>query len=1263
MIVNKRELKQTLNRVYLKIKPDTETIQVFQANLTRLLEQCDSKKSEEFNKNLLIDFLKNTYYTDRYFINTKERIDLVIHNNQDVKSPVGVIFETKKPTRTINAEMPRLDNLNTKAFQQLVLYFLRERVTDKNLEIKHLIVTNIYEWFIFDGKTFEELFFANKALVNQFCDFEAGRLSNTKTDFFYQQIAEPAIAKVIEQIKFTHFDLRDLENLDLLDIYKILSPEHLLKLPFVNDSNTLNKPFYNELLYIIGLTEIKEKGKKLIGQMKAGDRCDGSLIENAISRLDSLDKIAQLKNPEEFGTTDEERLYNVALRLSINWINRVLFLKLLEAQLIKYHQGDRDFAFLNLAKVPSYDDLDSLFFDVLAKETNKREAKVKTTFAHVPYLNSSLFEPTETEQQTIFIGNLRERTLPIFAGTVLKDNQGNKRVGELNALAYLFEFLDAYKFDRDELENPQEDSEKLINASVLGLIFEKINGYKDGSFYTPSFITMYMCRETIRRAIVQKFNEVKGWNCQTLDDLYERIEDKREANTIINSLKICDPAVGSGHFLVSALNEIIAIKSELRVLLDSSGKSLKDYRVEVRNDKLLVYDDEGNLFAYHPHNKEKQRVQQALFHEKQTIIEGCLFGVDINPNSVTICRLRLWIELLKNAYYREDGNLETLPNIDINIKCGNSLISRFALDVDVKQVLQKQKFSIEQYRNAVQTYRNAETKGQKREMETLIAKIKAGFSANLLIGDPKKVKLRQLQGELYNLENQGLLFEETKTEQKAREKKVTKLNNEIDKLTAEIADIESGRLYDNALEWRFEFPEVLNDDGDFVGFDVVIGNPPYIRQEDIKELKPTLQKTYQCYTGVADLFVYFYELGLNLLKPKGNLTYISSNKYFCSGYGEKLRQLLGDSTTIYNLIDFGDFPVFEEAIAYPSIITLSKNKSKNNQFQALSWDETKKQDIARFATVLEQDGLIIAQENLKPDGWRLESSQILDLLAKLRNAGQPLGEYVEGRFYYGIKTGFNEAFVIDRATRDRLINEHPSSAEVIKPFLRGRDVKRWCVDFAEQYLIKIESSENKEHPWSKLSGQEAEKIFDETYPAIYKHFSQFRKSLIKRCDQGRFFWELRSCIYWQEFEQPKIIYPNICKRNEFAWDELGYYTNQKAFIISSSDKVLLAVLNSNVVMFLFKNLLSKLQGDFYEPSSIFMKDFPIPNATESQRTAIEKLVQKCLDAKKNDPNADTSELEKQIDHLVYKLYQLTYNEVKIIDPEFALTEQEYLDFP
>ena len=1214
MIVNKRELKQTLNRVYLKIKPDAETIQVFQANLTRLLDQCDSKKSEEFNKNLLIDFLKNTYYTDRYFINTKERIDLVIHNNQDVKSPVGVIFETKKPTRTINAEMPRLDHLNTKAFQQLVLYFLRERVTDKNLEIKHLIVTNIYEWFIFDGKIFEELFFANKALVNQFCDFEEGRLSSTKTDFFYQQIAEPAITKVIEQIKFTHFDLRDLENLDLLDTYKILSPEHLIKLPFINDSNTLNKPFYNELLYIIGLTEVKDKGKKLIGRMKEGDRCDGSLIENAISRLDSLDKIAQLKNPEEFGTTDEERLFNVALRLSINWINRVLFLKLLEAQLIKYHQGDRDFAFLNLAKVPSYDDLDSLFFDVLAKETNKREAKVKTTFAHVPYLNSSLFEPTETEQQTIVIGNLRERTLPIFAGTVLKDNQGNKRVGELNALAYLFEFLDAYKFDRDELENPQEDSEKLINASVLGLIFEKINGYKDGSFYTPSFITMYMCRETIRRAIVQKFNEVKGWNCKTLDDLYERIEDKREANVIINSLKICDPAVGSGHFLVSALNEIIAIKSELRVLLDTSGKSLKDYRVEVRNDKLLVYDDEGTLFAYHPNNKEKQRVQQALFHEKQTIIEGCLFGVDINPNSVTICRLRLWIELLKNAYYREDGNLETLPNIDINIKCGNSLISRFALDVDVKQVLQKQKFSIEEYRNAVQTYRNAENKEQKRQMETLIAKIKAGFSANLLISDPKKVKLRQLQGELYNLENQGLLFEETKTEQKAREKKVTKLNNEIDKLTAEIADIESGRLYDNALEWRFEFPEVLNDDGDFVGFDVVIGNPPYgTILDDYQKLYILRKYLYTDYQ--LDIYGSFCELTETLLKANSIFSFIIPNTWLLNLKMPNIRKLL------FSLFMINKIRVYEEKIFGLAIVdalivigTKSSFNSIKNNFEV----EIIKKNDHKIVNGFDQEILSKNYKqtvNIHQSIFATTIKQKLNVLSKLGD----LCSITQGTKPF--QKGKGKPPQTQETLKEKPFVQEYKKNNSFRPLLRGSLINKYCILWDNNYYISFGD-------WL------AEPRYSANYDAAKKIIvRQTGNSLIAALDTNQF----------------------------IARDNLYILVSNN---IKYSEELILGLLNSYLLNWYYQNIINNEVGEVLaQVKKGHLSLLPIPDVSLPFFIEIEKMVDKILTAKKSDPNADTSELEKQIDHLVYKLYQLTYNEVKIIDPEFALTEQEYLDFP
>ena len=269
------------------------------------------------------------------------------------------------------------------------------------------------------------------------------------------------------------------------------------------------------------------------------------------------------------------------------------------------------------------------------------------------------------ENDTIFISNLVNDNLPSFPTTVLKDSNGKKRTGELNALQYLFEFLNAYDFSSEGAEDIQEDNKTLINASVLGLIFEKINGYKDGSFFTPGFITMYMCRETIRRAVLQKFKQVKGWDCETIDQLYDKITNKQEANDIINSIKICDPVVGSGHFLVSALNEIIAVKSKLQILLDRQGKTLRDYHVEVVNDELIITDDDGELFEYNPNNRESQRVQEALFHEKQTIIENCLFGVDINPNSVKICRLRLWIELLKNAYYRQSAkakNQNSNPN-------------------------------------------------------------------------------------------------------------------------------------------------------------------------------------------------------------------------------------------------------------------------------------------------------------------------------------------------------------------------------------------------------------------------------------------------------------------------------------------------------------------------------------------------------------------------------------------------------------------------
>ncbi|NQZ78668.1 MAG: type II restriction endonuclease, partial [Ekhidna sp.] len=842
MEINKLKPRKALNKAFLKVKPNRTEIEGFKTNLIQLLDRTNDTESEEFHKNLVIDFLKKTYYDPNHFINTKGRNDLVIHNGDKAKSTVGVIIEAKKPTN--KSEMVTTDKLNAKAFQELVLYYLRERITQNNLETKHLIITNINEWFIFDATTFDRLFAQNKKLVKQFQDFEGGRLADTKTDFFYKQIAEPFIADIKTEIEFTYFNLQDyqkpLRNEDkaddnkLIALFKLLSPEHLLKLPFTNDSNSLDKRFYSELLHIIGLTETKEGSKKLIERNKAGERHTGTILEDAIIQLDSLDKLSRLEKPSQFGSTQQEKLFNVALELSITWINRILFLKLLEAQLITYQKGDKSYSFLNLDKIKNYDDLNSLFFQVLARKCDERNEDVIRAFEKVPYLNSSLFEPTDIEQDTLFISNLRDdKTIPIISSTVLKDQNGKKRTGKLNTLEYLFEFLNAYDFSSEGSEEIQEENKSLINASVLGLIFEKINGYKDGSFFTPGFITMYMCRETIRKAVVQKFNETKNWKCKNLEDLYDKIEDRQEANEIVKSLKICDPAVGSGHFLVSALNEMIAVKNDLKILQDRDGKRLKEYQVEVVNDELIVTDEEGELFDYNPNSKESQRIQEALFHEKQTIIENCLFGVDINPNSVKICRLRLWIELLKNAYYKNATELETLPNIDINIKCGNSLVSRFDIDADLKQALKKSKWSIDSYRVAVDTYRNAQNKEQKREMERLIADIKSDFRSEISLNDPKAKRLRKLSGELFQLTNQGQLFEMSKKEKAAWNKKVKKLTEQTNKLEAEIEEIKANKIFENAFEWRFEFPEVLNDDGDFVGFDVVIGNPPYIYNRDL----------------------------------------------------------------------------------------------------------------------------------------------------------------------------------------------------------------------------------------------------------------------------------------------------------------------------------------------------------------------------------------------------------------------------------------------
>jgi adenine-specific DNA-methyltransferase len=1279
--------KQALNPAFRKVKPNRTAIENFKSNLVQLLDRINETESEEFHKNLVIDFLKKTYYDPSHFVNTKGKNDLVIHTGNNAKSSVGVIVEAKKPTN--KADMISRSNLNYKAFQELVLYYLRERITHNNLEVKHLVVTNIHEWFIFDALVFDRHFAQDKALVKKFEDFEAGRLAEFKTDFFYKHIAEPSIEKVKDQISFTYFDFRDYEkplrntdksdDIKLIALFKLLSPEHLLKLPFANDSNSLDRRFYSELLHIIGLSETNAGGKKVIGRSKEGERNVGSILESTITELDSLDKISRLGKPGQFGSTHEERLFNVGLELTITWINRILFLKLLEAQLITYHKGDRSYSFLNRDKIRNYDDLNSLFFKVLARKYQDRSEEIKQVFGNVPYLNSSLFEPTDIEHDTLFISNLQdEKSIPIIGTTVLKSDQGKRRTGSLSALEYLLEFLNAYDFSSEGSEDIQEDNKTLINASVLGLIFEKINGYKDGSVFTPGFITMYMSAKTIRKTIVQKFNQAKGRNCQNFEELKEDIQEeirsgnrkevRKIANEIINSLKIVDPAVGSGHFLVSVLNELIAIKSELKILVDSNFDPISSHVVEVVNDELIIADLEGNLFEYNYLSKESQRIQETLFHEKQTIIENCLFGVDINPNSVKICRLRLWIELLKNAYYKQDlsgfGNLtglrelETLPNIDINIKVGNSLVSRFELDSDLKSAL-KGAWKIEDYKTAVSTYRNAKSKDEKRAMEALIAQIKSNFRSEISKNDPKILRKAKLGGELYNLTSQTGLFEESAKEKKIRLAKVEKVSKELEKLEIELEEIKANQIYENAFEWRFEFPEVLNDDGDYIGFDMVIGNPPYIRQEEFSDLKPYLQSRFKTFAGTADIYVYFVELSMNLLKNSGDFVFIIPNKWMRAGYGKALRNYV-KGFKIQELLDFGDLPVFEEATTYPLIIGLTKRES-GESFKAVNLQTL---DFPQgIETYLNENQLDVSPLGLAEDGWTLTDSRSQALLLKLKSQGVPLSEYVDGKIFRGVLTGLNEAFVIDKETKERLIAEDSRSAEVIKPFLAGREIKRYQTPTPEKYLIlfpkgfTIKSNLPKDDPnyisqvnepprYGYMNYDPAWQWLQSNYPAIANHLKPYENAAKKRTDQGDFWWELRACDYYGEFEKEKIIYPNICKGPEFTFDSSSTYANQKCFIISKYDKGLLGILNSQVSYFLFDQILPKLRGGFFEPSYLYFKDFPI---LKDETGRIDLLVEEILNLKNHDPHAETKELENKLNQLVYELYGLSEEEIGIVE--------------
>ncbi|WQY58142.1 class I SAM-dependent DNA methyltransferase [Helicobacter pylori] len=1226
-------------------EPKKETIENFEKEINSLLENAPRQDGEEFQKNEINKFLKNAY---GYDCNTNKKVDSAIY----VGKEAWVLIEVKALDN--KTEFPKdKENPISKAFCQMVFYFLKE--IENNNSLKHTIICNAHEFFLFDCK---DLLFLKEdkriTKLHEDCAKKEGTDPSTKR--FYSDLEEYLKKDFKGELRYTHFNLSSYDPKELPLIYQVLSHEVLLKQRKTLDANTLNKDFYEELLYILGLEEQNEKGKILIKP---------SRTKNSLSYA--------LK--EKYKNLDDEE----AMALLIAWNNRILFLRLLESLLISFKHFEKPF--LTTDNFKDFNALNTLFFEVLAKKNSERSLnKEDKILGKIPYLNSSLFDKTPLELKGYEIKLLDNKKLEIYKNSVLKKD--NPKQEPLPLLKYLFEFLRLYKFTttpKDIKDNTDTSESLLINPSVLGLVFEKLNGYKEGSFYTPSFITSYMCSESITPIVLDKFNAIYQWDCENLKALRGKIdrnfsnEKAKEYLQLLLTLRVCDPAVGSGHFLVSALNEMVWIAYKLGLIA-----SLHRYELKLENDEIIIhYTPTGEIFNYtipHSENDPHHHIQKELFELKKSIIENCLFGVDINPNSCEITKLRLWIELLKYSYYifekgKNTNNLETLPNIDINIKCANSLISRFNLNDDLKKIPNiKQK--IQEYKDLVAQYKdpNPLYPLNKQDLINKIQDLKNTFS--LTLKDPKtKAELEKAiekhikKYNFFALDDKSLLdglnyfipslFGTLKLSPKEEEEAFASYGR-IRALRKKLDDALSGGEYHNAFEWRFEFPEVLDDEGDFLGFDCIIGNPPYIRQEQIKDLKPLLQKQYQdFYNSTADIYTYFFALAYHLLKEKGFNAFITSNKYARAKYGAKLREWLLKKTTIVSYMELNALKVFESATVDTSIMSFIKQTPpKENSFKYYEPTPNDKDDLKSTPY------LTMKQNALSTESFIFADSTLLDLRDKIESVGTPLKDW-DIQIYRGILTGANEAFIIPTEKRDAILNacktqeERERTERLIKPILRGKDIKRYSYEWADLWVI------NTHNGYTSFS-HKIPPIDIEKYPAIKTHLDSHYDTIATRSDQGDTPYHLRNCAYLEDFEKEKIVYGEIVQEPRFYLDngecELGYfYAEATSFILTGEHlRYLLGMLHSKLITFAFKTFYAGggLGESGYRYKKAFIERLPIPQITEKNQELADKiivLVDKILKSKEKDPKANTQKLEKEIDALVYQLYHLTDEEIKIIE--------------
>ncbi|HEF5789651.1 TPA: class I SAM-dependent DNA methyltransferase [Campylobacter jejuni] len=1249
--------KDFFNPYYRKKQIIQNEFDIFNKALMQYLERLESSQSE--NEDYLVANALSPFLTMLNFkthIKTKQKgkseIDLSISKDEFSKD-LEVLIEAKKPN---SKEFITHTKVNSKALHETILYYFRNR--EYSFSLKFIIITDFYKFYIFKISEFEELFYKNpsfKKLFEEFCN--PNSLFKGNTEEFYKEVAK-LIENSKENLKGFLIDLTFLKDKqksnfkNLASIYKTFHRDFLLSEFNPNDANSLNNAFYKELLYILGLCESKQNSKLIIAKSEESKEEQGTFYTAINSKL-------------------KEENFETILKLLILWLNRILFLKLIESNLVRFND-DKNLKFLNFKKIPDFDKLSELFFEVLAKEKSTRK---KSEFAYLPYLNSSLFEKQSIEN-TLEISSLsNDLKLFYYKNTVLKDDKCKAKKGQVGLLEYLFEFLDSFDFGSDDEQSEILSQKELISSSVLGNVFEKLNGYKEGSFYTPSFITSYMCKESITKVVLDKFNAQFDLDAKDISELRKslRKEDKKAQKELLNSIKICDPAVGSGHFLVSALNVMLSIYDELN-LFD------EEFYLEVQNDEILITGRKGEFIEYKRPSTPKDKahlIQQELFHTKKDIIENNLFGVDINPNSCEITKLRLWIELLKHSFYQsfDDENyhdLKTLPNIDINIKCGNSLVSYFETGKslnhypNIKERINKYKRIVKDYKEGFYTDKshiNQEIKNLKISFKNFCFADK--FKKEMKGFNDKCEKYSKKYGNFLAVDDENLKFfvSANLTLFDFDEKEATKEFANLKKEYDNIFNLESNHPF----EWRFEFPEILDDDGNFKGFDLIIGNPPYIRIQGLdKNSSQYYKKHFKVASKNYDIYILFIEQCFKLIKKQGVISFIMPHKWFNADFGVNLREFAKDK--ISKIISFEEFQIFD-ASTYTALQWFENNSLHLKFIQADKNIKTKEEMSNFIFNLKEENFKMINNKKLSSSFWSFEENSNQEIFSKINQHISV--KDIFSKIFQGLATSKDSVYFLKDCQENKnsvkgyskeLDKEVEIEKEILKPLLMGDSFHRYEKPISNSMVL---------FPYYRQDNTDVKKmcLYDENelkskFPKAWEYLKEC-ESILRARENGR----LSSDDLWWRYIYPKnqtlfnkekLLCPDICNNTHFVLDNLGefYFTTTIYGYVRNEEyknldyKYLMAVLNSSLTWWFLQKTSVVMRGGFYRIKPAYIEKFCIPKINSKNQKIADELinsVDEILKAKEQDKNANTQELENKINSLVYKLYNLTEEEIKIIE--------------